>query len=77
MGHPKSVRPMLRRRRFLNSTPANSRPQLQLQPLVCPDHGLSCGSLVRNRQLVIPYAMSDYATTFATVPLGEVLEAME
>jgi hypothetical protein len=26
--------------------------------------------------LVIPYAMSDYASTFATVPLADVLEAM-
>ncbi len=33
-------------------------------------------SLLRGRQLVIPYAMSDYATTFATVSLDEVLERM-
>ena len=42
-----------------------------------PNVVYSCGSLVRNRQLVIPYAMSDYATTFATVSLDEVLDAME
>jgi predicted GH43/DUF377 family glycosyl hydrolase len=42
-----------------------------------PNVVYSCGSLVRNRQLVIPYAMSDYATTFATASLDEVLEAME
>ena len=28
------------------------------------------------RELVIPYAMSDYASTFATVPLDDVLDAM-
>ena len=36
-----------------------------------------CGSMVHNWLLVIPYAMSDYATTFATIPLDEVLSAME
>src|SRR5208337_3002450 len=33
--------------------------------------------LLHGRQLVIPYAMSDYATTFATLSLDEVLAAME
>lgn len=42
-----------------------------------PNVAYSCGSLVRGRQLVIPYGMSDYATTFATLPLDEVLAAME
>jgi predicted GH43/DUF377 family glycosyl hydrolase len=42
-----------------------------------PNVVYSCGSLVHEGRLVIPYAMSDYATTFATVPLKEVLEAME
>jgi len=42
-----------------------------------PNVVYSCGSLVHGRQLVIPYAMSDYATTFATVPLDDVLAAME
>ena len=42
-----------------------------------PNVVYSCGSLVRNRQLIIPYAMSDCATTFATVSLDEVLDAME
>ncbi len=57
------------------------------EPLITPNENeregyvpnvvYSCGSLLRNRQLVIPYAMSDYATTFATLPLDEVLAAME
>lgn len=42
-----------------------------------PNVVYSCGSLVRNRQLIIPYAMSDYASTFATASLDEVLERME
>ena len=42
-----------------------------------PNVVYSCGSLVRNRQLLIPYAMSDYATTFAIASLDEVLERME
>ena len=42
-----------------------------------PNVVYSCGSLVHGKRLVIPYAMSDYATTFATVPLDDVLAAME
>jgi len=42
-----------------------------------PNVVYSCGSLLHGGQLIIPYGMSDYATTFATVPLDEVLAAME
>ena len=42
-----------------------------------PNVVYSCGSLVHGRRLVIPYAMSDYATTFASVSLDEVLAALE
>jgi predicted GH43/DUF377 family glycosyl hydrolase len=42
-----------------------------------PNVVYSCGSLLQDRRLVIPYAMSDYATTFATVSLDEVLDRME
>jgi predicted GH43/DUF377 family glycosyl hydrolase len=41
-----------------------------------PNVVYSCGGLVHDRELIIPYAMSDYASTFATVSLDEVLEAM-
>jgi predicted GH43/DUF377 family glycosyl hydrolase len=57
------------------------------EPLIQPDESeregyvpnvvYSCGSMVHRGLLVIPYAVSDFATTFATVPLDEVLEAME
>lgn len=42
-----------------------------------PNVVYSCGALLHGRQLVIPYGLSDYATTFATVSLDEVLPAME
>ena len=42
-----------------------------------PNVVYSCGSLLRGRRLIIPYAMSDYATTFASVALDELLAAME
>ena len=42
-----------------------------------PNVVYTCGALLHGRELVIPYAMSDYATSFATVPLDELLAAME
>ncbi len=42
-----------------------------------PNVVYSCGSLLHGRQLIIPYATSDYATTFATLPLDDILVAME
>lgn len=57
------------------------------EPLITPNENeregyvpnvvYSCGSLLQGRRLVIPYAMSDYATTFATLSLDELLAAME
>lgn len=41
-----------------------------------PNVVYTCGALVHNRQLIIPYAVSDSATRFATVSLDAVLEAM-
>ena len=38
-----------------------------------PNVVYSCGAVVHGRELIIPYAMSDYASTFATVPLDDVL----
>jgi predicted GH43/DUF377 family glycosyl hydrolase len=42
-----------------------------------PNVVYSCGSLLHRRRLIIPYAMSDSATTFATVSIDEVLAAMD
>jgi predicted GH43/DUF377 family glycosyl hydrolase len=41
-----------------------------------PNVVYSCGGVIHNRELIIPYAMSDYASTFATVSLDDVLGAM-
>jgi predicted GH43/DUF377 family glycosyl hydrolase len=37
----------------------------------------SCGSIIHNEDLVIPYAMSDHASTYATVNLRELLEVLK
>jgi beta-1,2-mannobiose phosphorylase / 1,2-beta-oligomannan phosphorylase len=37
----------------------------------------SCGSMVHNKDLIIPYAMSDYASTYATVNLRELLNELK
>jgi predicted GH43/DUF377 family glycosyl hydrolase len=42
-----------------------------------PNVVYSCGSLVHAGQLILPYAMSDTASSFATVPLADLLAAME
>ena len=57
------------------------------QPLLSPNEDeregyvpnvvYTCGALLHGRELVIPYAMSDYASNFATVPLDALLAAME
>jgi predicted GH43/DUF377 family glycosyl hydrolase len=57
------------------------------EPLLCPNESeregyvpnvvYTCGALLHGRELIIPYAMSDSATSFATVSLDELLAAME
>jgi predicted GH43/DUF377 family glycosyl hydrolase len=42
-----------------------------------PNVVYSCGSLVHAGLLILPYAMSDSASSFATVPVAELLAAME
>ncbi len=42
-----------------------------------PNVVYTCGALVHNGELIIPYGMADHSTGFATVPLTEVLAAME
>jgi predicted GH43/DUF377 family glycosyl hydrolase len=41
-----------------------------------PNVVYSCGALVHNGILILPYAMSDSASSFATVPLADVLSSM-
>ncbi|HEQ72533.1 MAG TPA: glycosidase [Spirochaetia bacterium] len=57
------------------------------EPLIEPDENeregyvpnvvYTCGALPYKGQLVIPYAMSDYATGFAMADIGELIAAME
>lgn len=42
-----------------------------------PNVVYSCGGLVHNGYLVLPYAVSDMASRIATVPLGELLDALK
>jgi predicted GH43/DUF377 family glycosyl hydrolase len=42
-----------------------------------PNVVYTCGALIHNGDLVIPYGLADYATGFATIPLADVLAAME
>ncbi|MEZ0495755.1 glycoside hydrolase family 130 protein [Sphingomonas sp. IW22] len=57
------------------------------EPLISPDPDnhdgyvpnvlYSCGGMVRSRTLLLPYAIADSFTTFATVPIDRLLAAME
>lgn len=42
-----------------------------------PNVVYSCGSMIHNEDLIIPYAMSDYASTYATVNLKALLTALK
>jgi predicted GH43/DUF377 family glycosyl hydrolase len=56
------------------------------EPLMTPDPGeregyvpnvvYSCGALLHQNQLVIPYGLADHATGFVTASLSDVLAAM-
>ncbi|HEV2328619.1 MAG TPA: glycoside hydrolase family 130 protein [Verrucomicrobiae bacterium] len=57
------------------------------EPLLCPHETeregyvpnvvYTCGALLHGRELIMPYAMSDSASSFATVSLDELLAAMK
>jgi len=42
-----------------------------------PNVVYTCGALLHGRELIIPYAMSDYAASFASLSLDNLLSAME
>ena len=42
-----------------------------------PNVVYTCGALLHNGHLIIPYGLADHATGFATVPLSEVIAGME
>jgi predicted GH43/DUF377 family glycosyl hydrolase len=66
--------------------PANVIGKLR-KPLIEPDENerkgyvpnvvYTCGALRYKHKLIIPYAMSDYATSFAVADIGEIIKAME
>jgi predicted GH43/DUF377 family glycosyl hydrolase len=41
-----------------------------------PNVVYSCGSIIHNGELIIPYGMSDYASGFAAVPVDELLDKL-
>jgi predicted GH43/DUF377 family glycosyl hydrolase len=57
------------------------------EPLLCPSPEeregyvpnvvYTCGALLHKGVLIMPYGLADHATGFATIPLSEVLGAME
>ena len=42
-----------------------------------PNVVYSCGSMIHNNDLIIPYAMSDHASTYATVDLKELMNELK
>jgi len=42
-----------------------------------PNVVYSCGSMIHNDDLIIPYAMSDYTSTYATVNINEILAELK
>ena len=42
-----------------------------------PNVVYSCGSIIHNNQLILPYAMSDYASTYATIAIDELLQELK
>jgi predicted GH43/DUF377 family glycosyl hydrolase len=42
-----------------------------------PNVVYTCGAHLHDTELIIPYAMADHATGFATVPVSDILNAME
>ncbi len=41
-----------------------------------PNVVYSCGSIIHNENLILPYAVSDYSSSYATVDMGELMKAL-
>ena len=52
-------------------------PNAQEREGYVPNVVYSCGSIIHNNDLIVPYAMSDYASTYATVNLRELLNELK
>ncbi|MBD3287740.1 glycosidase, partial [candidate division KSB1 bacterium] len=56
------------------------------EPLICPNEDeregyvpnvvYSCGGMIHNQKLILPYAMSDYASSVALVDLNDIMNEM-
>ena len=53
------------------------RPSAEQRYGYVPNVAYTCGAMVHGRTLVLPYAVADSYTTFATLPLDQLLSAME
>ena len=42
-----------------------------------PNVVYSCGSIIHNGNLIVPYGMSDYASTYASINLDELLNELK
>ncbi len=42
-----------------------------------PNVVYSCGSMIHNHHLVLPYAVSDYSSSYATVEMAELMQALK
>ena len=42
-----------------------------------PNVVYTCGALIHNGMLIVPYAMSDLSTSVARIDLGELLDSLE
>lgn len=58
------------------STPLIEPNEMEREGYV-PNVVYSCGSIIHNGEVVLPYAMSDYASTYATVNLEELLTVLK
>ena len=57
------------------------------EPLIVPDEEeregyvpnvvYTCGSIIHNNELIVPYAMSDYCTGFANISMDELLDTLQ
>ena len=53
-----------------------ARLALHQQDGYVPNVAYSCGAIVHDGQLLLPYGIADTFTAFATLPLAEVLRSM-
>jgi predicted GH43/DUF377 family glycosyl hydrolase len=42
-----------------------------------PNVVYSCGSIIHNNSLILPYAVSDYSSTYAVIDLAELISALK